>query len=106
MSTLEDVCRNGFTYGFGRFLAGGRVERVEGARLRAMFLPRLTPEATRLLREHRYFVRAQLQHYGVDFDEQEFSGNGTHLLKKSLQAGKVRHPRPLSVIDAIVSANL
>ncbi len=34
------------------------------------------------------FVRGQLKHYGVEFDEKEISGNGTHLIKKVLQAGK------------------
>jgi hypothetical protein len=61
-----------------------------------MFLPRLTSSANEKLRESgRSFVRGQLQHYGVDYDEREFTGNGTLLFKKLLQAGKVRsqyHP--------------
>ncbi|KAK4101281.1 hypothetical protein N658DRAFT_486301 [Parathielavia hyrcaniae] len=84
-----DIIRNGFSYSYGRFYAPVRVERIEGARLRAMFLPRLTAEANRLLRDHRdSFVRGQLLHYGVEYDKNDFSGNGTMLLKKLLQAGK------------------
>ena len=58
-----------------------------------LFLPQLTPEANKLLRDHYSpeFIRGQLQHYGVDYNEKEFSGNGTLLFKKVLQASKVRH---------------
>lgn len=87
-----DIARFGFTSAYGRFYAQGQVERVDGSRLKAMFLPRLTPEANALLqRHHSSFVRGQLQHYGVDYDKNDLSGNGTLLLKKVLQAGKVRH---------------
>lgn len=34
------------------------------------------------------FVRGQLKHYGVQFDERNFSGKGAILMKKVLQAGK------------------
>lgn len=85
----DDIIRDGFTYGFGRFYALGGVERIDSSHLKTMFLPRLTPEANKLLRDHHSFVRGQLQHYGVDYDEKEFSENGTLLLKKMLQAGKV-----------------
>lgn len=87
----DDISRDGFTCAFGRFYAKGRVERIDGLRLKTMFLPRLTAEANKLLRDHygSDFVRGQLQHYGVNYDEKEFSGNGTLLMKKALQAGKV-----------------
>jgi len=53
-----------------------------------MFLPKLTPEANRALRQDRNFVKSQLKHYGLQYDEREFTGNGVKLLKKALEAGK------------------
>lgn len=87
MSAYGEITRDGFRCSYGRFFAQG-VERIEGSRLKAMFLPRLAPEAKQLLRNHSSFVRGQLQHYGADYDAREFSGNGVLLLKKVLQAGK------------------
>ncbi|KAH6623406.1 hypothetical protein F5144DRAFT_623373 [Chaetomium tenue] len=85
----HSIVRYGFTYEYGRFYAKGRVECVSSSRLESMFLPRLTQEASSLLRTNcRAFVRGQLQHYGVDYDEREISGNGALLLKKMLLAGK------------------
>jgi hypothetical protein len=87
----NDITRDGFACSYGRFYAQpGRVERVEGSSLQSMFLPRLTPEGRRQLNAgySDYFVRGQLKHYGVQFDESEISGNGTLLMKKVLQAGK------------------
>jgi hypothetical protein len=103
--SYDDIARNGFTCAFGRFYAKGRVERIDGSRLKAMFLPRLTPEANKLLRDHSDFVRGQLQHYGVDYDETQFSGNGTLLLKKVLQAGKVRRAPRLPVCHHLAKDN-
>ena len=86
----DDIIRDGFRYAHGRFFAQHRVERVDGSRLSSIFLPRLTPEASKLIQTYSRsdFVRGQLQHYGVGYDESDFSGNGTLLLKKALQAGK------------------
>lgn len=87
----NDITRDGFACSYGRFYTQpGSVERVEGSSLRSMFLPRLTPEGRRQLNAgySDYFVRGQLKHYGVQFDESEISGNGTLLMKKVLQAGK------------------
>lgn len=59
-----------------------------------MFLPRLIPEANKFIRDSysmtrgNNFVRGQLQHYGVDYEEREFTVNGTRLLKKALEMGK------------------
>ena len=66
------------------------VERVDGSSLRSTFLPNLTPEGRRQLNAaySDTFVRGQLKHYGVQFDEREISGAGTLLMKKVLQAGK------------------
>ncbi|KAK4203968.1 hypothetical protein QBC40DRAFT_262003 [Triangularia verruculosa] len=82
------VTHDGFKCSFGRFYTKNGVERVDGARLKSIFLPRLTPEANKLLRNVHDFVRGQLQHYGVQYNEKDFSGNGTLLLKKMLQAGR------------------
>ncbi|ETS87113.1 hypothetical protein PFICI_00941 [Pestalotiopsis fici W106-1] len=88
----HEVVSDGFAYRYGRFyaLVPNRVERVQGSHLRQMFLPKLTPEANKRLRDSHEdtFVRGQLKHYGVHFEEGEISGNGTLLIKKVLQAGK------------------
>jgi hypothetical protein len=93
MSYYQDneTTRDGFVCAYGRFYAQpGRVERVDSSSLRSMFLPKLTPEGRRQLNAgySDEFVRGQLKHYGVQFDESEISGNGTLLMKKALQAGK------------------
>lgn len=73
---------------YGRFYAlPCHVERVNGASLQRMFVPKLTPEGRKRLNDNNYFVRGQLKHYGVEFDEAEISGNGAVLMKKVLQAG-------------------
>ena len=87
----SDVIRDGFAYSYGMFYARpGRVERVEGSSLRSMFLPRLTREGRRKIdaAHSDYFVRGQLKHYGVQFDESEIHGDGFLLMQKVLQAGK------------------
>lgn len=86
----DSVSRDGFEFAYGRFYAlPGRVEREEPDALRNMLLPKLTPAASKKLRENSWFVRGQLQHYGVSYDEDEITGNGTNFLKKVLKAGKV-----------------
>ncbi|KAI1271304.1 hypothetical protein F5Y07DRAFT_383271 [Xylaria sp. FL0933] len=88
----EEVTRDGFSCAYGRFrtTAPHRGERVPGSALRDAFLPRLTPQGNKYIRDSygSSFVRSQLKHYGVAFDENELTGNGTLLLKKALQAGK------------------
>ncbi len=87
----EDIIRDGFAFGYDRFyVMPGRVERVSSGALRDMFLPRLTPMANKKLRDHYDFVKCQLKHYDIEYDERELTGNGTKLLKKMLVAGKVR----------------
>ncbi|PLB54467.1 hypothetical protein P170DRAFT_397971 [Aspergillus steynii IBT 23096] len=89
MSSNSSIKRDGFTSEYGRFCTvRGRIQRQDGASLRSMFLPKLTPAGQRTLRDHRDFVRGQLQHYDVAFEEPQFTGNGTQLMKKALQAGK------------------
>ncbi|KAI8946969.1 hypothetical protein F4801DRAFT_562372 [Xylaria longipes] len=87
---FNEVARNGFSYAFGRFYTvPDRVERVAGSSLRDAFLPKLTAQAKQFIGYGGdRFVRGQLKHYGVMFDESELSGNGTLLFKKLLQAGK------------------
>ncbi|KAK3389741.1 hypothetical protein B0H63DRAFT_464248 [Podospora didyma] len=97
----DPITRDGFESSYGGFYVvdvgsharqfSGRphTERIEAARLKAMFLPRATSEANKMLRTHVEFVRCQLKHYGVEFDEGEFSGKGTGLMKKILLAGKL-----------------
>lgn len=85
----HQVSRDGFTCAWGLFYAN-RIERIEGSRLRQMFLPKVTPEATKKLRRNfgDCFVRAQLKHYGVEFDESEISDDGRLLMQKVLEEGK------------------
>ncbi|RYP48153.1 hypothetical protein DL769_011236 [Monosporascus sp. CRB-8-3] len=86
----NSIFRDGFEFCHDRFYAHpGRAERVEVSTLRSMFLPRLTPEANKRLRDNYEFVQCQLKHYGVDYDKREMTGNGTNLLKKLLKEGKL-----------------
>ncbi|KAJ5721961.1 uncharacterized protein N7483_009895 [Penicillium malachiteum] len=83
------VSRDGFTSSYGRFLTErDRAERVDSATLRSMFLPKLTRLGQKALDDQRNFVRNQLQHYGVKFEERLFFGRGTPLMKQVLQDGR------------------
>lgn len=93
-STME-ISRQGFTCAYGRFQALGE-DRVETAKLKQLFLPAMTPEAKKLLRDKHYFVSAQLQHYGVQDAAQAGFGQGANVLKKALAAGKVSIAWPTS----------
>ncbi|OJJ42500.1 hypothetical protein ASPZODRAFT_137291 [Penicilliopsis zonata CBS 506.65] len=88
MSAYTEIRRDGFISIFGRFLTDDRIDRIEGSQLRSMFLPKLSREGQKALRDNRNFVRSQLKHYGVQIDGKKFFGNGTALLKAALQAGK------------------
>ncbi|XRM46843.1 hypothetical protein ABZX51_009867 [Aspergillus tubingensis] len=89
MSYGNAVTRDGFTSSFRRFrTTRGGNERVDSSSLRRMFLPKLSREGQKILRDRTDFVRSQLQHYGVPFEEDHLSGNGTQLMKKVLQEGK------------------
>ncbi|KAJ5905353.1 uncharacterized protein N7473_002269 [Penicillium subrubescens] len=85
----------------GNFLVDpGHMGRIEGPTLRKMFLPRITREGQKAISQNSHFVRCQLKHYGVEFEEKEFSGNGTALLKKALQAGKCDQvPDPIRQLE-------
>jgi hypothetical protein len=87
----KESTRDGFSCSDGRFSAQpGSVERVEGSSLLSMFLPKLAPEGRKKLNEvsSDHFVRGQLKHYGLQFDESEMPGNGSVLMKEVLQAGE------------------
>ncbi|KAI1161256.1 hypothetical protein F5B18DRAFT_456596 [Nemania serpens] len=86
----DEITRDGFSYGFDGFCAEpGHVKFLAGSSLRQAFLPKTTAQGNKLIcKGGERFVRGQLKHYGVMFDESEFSGNGTALLQKVLQAGK------------------
>ncbi|CAI7573761.1 unnamed protein product [Penicillium pancosmium] len=85
----DEVRRDSFVSSFGRFLAeSGHVERVEVERLRSLFLPKLTPDGQEVLCGEPNFVRSQLNHYDVQFEEREFVGNDTALMKAALKSGK------------------
>ncbi|RAH52098.1 hypothetical protein BO85DRAFT_508115 [Aspergillus piperis CBS 112811] len=89
MSYDNAATRAGFTSSFGRFrTTRGGNERVDSFSLRKLFLPKLSREGQKILRDRTDFVRSQLQHYGVPFEEDQLSGNGTQLMKKVLQEGK------------------
>ncbi|PYH76638.1 hypothetical protein BO82DRAFT_358962 [Aspergillus uvarum CBS 121591] len=89
MSGTKDVTRDGFTSAYGRlYTTQGRIERVDGATLRSMFLPKLSRSGQQAMCGRPDFVRGQLHHYDVAFDQSKFTGNGTLLLKQALQAGQ------------------
>ncbi|KAJ5361355.1 hypothetical protein N7541_002199 [Penicillium brevicompactum] len=93
----KDVQRDGFIYGLEGFRAyPGPMKRIEGPQLRLMFLPKLTYQAQTLFRSNPGLVRSQLRHYGVQFDENNFAGRGTVLLKKVLEQGQCDQV-PLSI---------
>ncbi|KAJ5107314.1 hypothetical protein N7456_003989 [Penicillium angulare] len=53
-----------------------------------MFLPKRSHEGREALERHPTFIRSQLKHYGVDFNEAEFArSNGSAFMKATLQAG-------------------
>lgn len=89
-----EVSRDGFTYAYGNLYAIGHIQRIDGDRLKEMFLPAMSEEAKTAVRPEFHFVRAQLQHYGIEFSQRGFSGNGVAILKEALRAGKVRIRRP------------
>ncbi|KAJ5630176.1 hypothetical protein N7528_003833 [Penicillium herquei] len=88
-SNYRQISRDGFVSQHGRFITErDRAERVDGATLRSMFLPTLTGLGQKSLDRQKDFVRNQLQHYDVKFEESQFSGRGTNLMKKVLQDGR------------------
>ncbi|KAI1184487.1 hypothetical protein F5B17DRAFT_80615 [Nemania serpens] len=88
--TYDEITRAGFSYGLGGFCAEpGNVKLLAGSSRREALLPEAAAQWKKLIRKNgKRFVRGQLKHYGVTFDENELSGNGTALLKKVLQAGQ------------------
>ncbi|OJJ70404.1 hypothetical protein ASPBRDRAFT_31298 [Aspergillus brasiliensis CBS 101740] len=83
------ITRDGFTSSFGRFrTTRGDNERVEPLSLRSMFVPKLSREGQKMLRDRTDFVLSQLQHYGVPFKESQISGTGERLMRKIIQKGK------------------
>ena len=82
----DEIRRGNFSYANGVLRAEpGRMARIEGAKLRDMFLPKLSTDATKALSQNPNFVRSQLTHYGVEFEEKEFVGRGTTLLQKAIR---------------------
>jgi hypothetical protein len=94
MVACAEISRDGFTYAFGNLYARGHIQRIDGDRLKEMFLPTMSEEAKTAVRSEFHFVRAQLQHYGIEFNQSGFSGNGVAVLKDALGVGKVRFRRP------------
>ena len=74
----DEIRRGNFSYDNGVLRAEpGHMARIEGPKLRDMFLPKLSTDATKALNQDPDFVRSQLTHYGVEFEEKEFNGKGT-----------------------------
>ncbi|KAJ5361354.1 hypothetical protein N7541_002198 [Penicillium brevicompactum] len=95
----DEIRRGNFSYDNGVLRAEpGHMARIEGPKLRDMFLPKLSTDATKALNQDPDFVRSQLTHYGVEFEEKEFNGKGTTLLKKAIQEGKCDEV-PQSILD-------
>ncbi|KAI1459884.1 hypothetical protein F4805DRAFT_455272 [Annulohypoxylon moriforme] len=86
----DRVAQDGFEFAHNSFrTTSNHIEREEPHVLRNMFLPTLSLEGRRKLNDHHGYVRSQLEHYGVDYDEEEFTGQGINLLKKLLRQGKL-----------------
>ncbi|GLB11813.1 hypothetical protein AtubIFM57258_008683 [Aspergillus tubingensis] len=91
MSYDNAATRDGFTSSFGQFRTKcGCNERVDSSSLRRMFLPKLSREGQKILRDRTDFVRSQLQHYGVPLEED--------LMKKVLQEDKCDKV-PVHILD-------
>ncbi|KAI0156527.1 hypothetical protein GGR57DRAFT_511473 [Xylariaceae sp. FL1272] len=58
--------------------------------LRRMFFPTLSEEGKLKIYRHTddSFVRSQLKHYGVDYEESEINRKGAVLMRKAIAAGK------------------
>jgi len=77
-----------FESSYGRFTALG-VERVALGRLKAMFLPSLSVKGAEALRTHANFVRSQLMHRGLNFQEEDSIGRDIEVMKSALLTGRV-----------------
>jgi hypothetical protein len=65
------------------------MERIEASDLRSMFLPTTSKVGEHMLHKNDHFVRCQMKHYGVDFKEREFSGDGSALMgREVLEEGR------------------
>lgn len=86
------IVRDRFRYWLGRFTTERpyNVTRTDVADLKRMFLPSLSPEGREAIKHDRDYVKGQLQHYDVQYEPREYTGNGVNLMKKVLAAGKVR----------------
>ena len=84
------IVRDGVESAYGRFTVNG-IERTESAELKAMFLPKLSPQGRSFMRDKGAdFVRSLLVHYGVELERSEVpQGQKVNYLKKMLLAGKV-----------------
>ncbi|RYO79484.1 hypothetical protein DL762_008142 [Monosporascus cannonballus] len=80
----DDIIRDGFTCAFGRFYAQGRVERIDGSRLKTIFLPRLTLEANKLLRD--YYGSGFVRGWDQDVVEKAAKNHGA----KEVQANQAK----------------
>lgn len=98
-----EVTRDGFSYWLGRFTTEwpSDVTRTDVAELKRMFLPSLSDEGRKVINRDRGFVKGQLQHYGVQYDPRDYTGNGVNLMKKVLLAGKVSSPDHFRSADAL-----
>lgn len=65
----------------------GRVRRYSVDELEDMFIPRMTAEGKRVIRQNSGFVESQLKHYGISYDKNKFRGNGVDMLKEALEDG-------------------
>ncbi|KAK0641660.1 hypothetical protein B0T16DRAFT_420300 [Cercophora newfieldiana] len=102
---LNEISRDGFCSAYGRFRTSNGVERVSTETLKGAFLPQLTPSGKTFLKNHRSFVRDQFRHYGVDYAEGTFSGNGTLLMRKMLQDGRLdKIPDHIRALEAEMHA--
>lgn len=88
----DTILRDGFLFKNNRFWVDrGFIPFTEPETLRSWFLPELSLDgkfAIDIYEDEDSFVRGQLKHYGVDFDEKDISGDGSRLMQKALRDGK------------------
>lgn len=95
--------RDGFEWTGDRFLVEitsyclvERIPRYSVHELERMFLPTMTNEGKKTIRDNHGVVKAQLEHYAIQYEGRDFTGNGTPLLKRDWKLGSSAQYQPQS----------
>jgi hypothetical protein len=65
---------------------------MDAEKLRELFLPELTSEGEKLIRQSKgAFIPGQLKHYGIEFENTRSKSKAIDAMKSALETGKVRY---------------